>query len=413
MSNEINKKNIANFVFESDASKGEEHDAYWRNKRYQTSVNINSNMDPFSDKFAEAQMKVYEEMSGRKYSVDSCEETELDVEDLRHKPNAYHGVDKDPAYAAKHSAALGSLIANIKPMHGTRILELGSGWGYCAEFFGHVGLDVTAVDINAQSVKLNKEREKRFKYGNKYFAGSFESFETKEKFDIVFFYESIHHSNNIVKLLKRVKEEYLAPGGKIILGAEPYNNDWPAWGMRLDPLSTYCINKFGWFESGWQRSFVEEIFRRMGMGTEFLDFKLSDVSNFLIASESMPIKEEVVALPWSNTTSKAWFENDFIVVQDGSSISLERAKNNISLCISNFSGSPRNIKIYEKRTLKKNRLLYEDVLPIGKSVVELKNSSKNGKLDLVFKGDNWNPDNLFANGDDRNILGHISKLTNA
>jgi hypothetical protein len=69
---------------------------------------------------------------------------------------------------------------------------------------------------------------------------------------------------------------FLSEDGVIVLAGEPFAmeslpsqfHQWTQWGMRTDPLSAYCIRKYGWFETGWTLNFMDQCFARIGFETE-------------------------------------------------------------------------------------------------------------------------------------------------
>ena len=123
----LNKDNLEEFVKKSDSLSPAEKEKYWANKIYEPSFKIPETLDPFSKQYAKLQMKLYEEMSGRKYEDDECEQTELKVKDLVDKPNAYYGVNASPGYASDHFSGIARLMSDLRPKKGAKVLELGAG----------------------------------------------------------------------------------------------------------------------------------------------------------------------------------------------------------------------------------------------------------------------------------------------
>jgi SAM-dependent methyltransferase len=168
-----------------------------------------------------------------------------------------------------------------------KILDMGAGWGLSSEFFASLGLKVTALDINKQFIRLIKERSHNRNTNNitKFINSSFMNFNSNSVFDYIFFYECFHHEPQPWKLIKNLRTK-ISHGGKIILAGEPIQNNWKHWGLRLDPLSIYCIKKFGWFESGWSKEFLIKIFNKNNFDVKIWDDS-SIVGPILVAEKKI------------------------------------------------------------------------------------------------------------------------------
>jgi hypothetical protein len=83
-------------------------------------------------------------------------------------------------------------------------------------------------------------------------------------YDAIIFYESFHHCLDHAALLDRLPA-LLAPGGRVVLAAEPiYPSTTPIvpypWGLRLDGLSLREIRRRGWLELGFTAEYVTSLF---------------------------------------------------------------------------------------------------------------------------------------------------------
>lgn len=217
---------------------------------------IDVSLNPFSGDYLESQINLYKEVSGRdldQKSFEACN-VPLNIESA----NPYNS--GDTTFISKHTRAVLScvLLANLPPH--PKILDFGAGWGLSSEMLGYSGaMLVHAVDINGEFLELVKSRSSNRGYKLKTTEAEFTDFETDDKFDLVFFYESLHHGIEVWKVLNNAKK-YLNASGKLIFAGEPINDFWPNWGLRLDALSVYCIRKFGWFENGWSLKFLSQVF---------------------------------------------------------------------------------------------------------------------------------------------------------
>jgi len=237
--------------------------AHWQQVWYTPRVVVDISLDPFSEAYATQQIDLYREISGRDLDQSVNENTTFDLAHNITSSNPY-GV-RDPTRLALHYARLSKLLRFAAPPVEARVLDMGSGWGLSSEFFAMLGCKVTAIDINESFVRLTSERNKRFKFDLEVFQGGFDDVALSGEFDLIVFYECLHHAVRPWEVIARLAR-HLAPNGAIGFAGEPINEFWwPQWGMRLDPLSVYCIRKFGWFESGWSQAFISEAMRRGGL----------------------------------------------------------------------------------------------------------------------------------------------------
>jgi 2-polyprenyl-3-methyl-5-hydroxy-6-metoxy-1,4-benzoquinol methylase len=231
---------------------------------YRTKIDIELN--PFSETYVAQQIALYEEVSGRKLDQSKNEMCDFPIDERIKSVNPCNS--KDVKFMAKHARAILSGIVAANLPESPSILDMGGGWGVSSELMAFCGATVTSVDINPRFVELNRERAKRLDLPIKAINSSFDEFETEENFDLIFFYECFHHAIRPWTVIERVGQ-LLKPGGKIALVAEPYVEIFPHWGLRLEPLSLYCIRKFGWFESGWSVDFIKNMFDLCGFNVYY------------------------------------------------------------------------------------------------------------------------------------------------
>jgi hypothetical protein len=79
----------------------------------------------------------------------------------------------------------------------------------------------------------------------------------------------------------------LKPGGKLLLAGEPINDIWKHWGLRTDPLSVYCIRKFGWFESGWSARFLTACVERCGFKVTHFGAEAGSIGWIMVAEKTI------------------------------------------------------------------------------------------------------------------------------
>ncbi|MGR3709106.1 MAG: class I SAM-dependent methyltransferase [Alterinioella nitratireducens] len=224
---------------------------------------VDTTLDPFSDEYVAQQIALYEEISGRSLDQESGEMTHIDPGPRVDANNPYG--TKNVGFIAQHARAVLTtlMIANLP--NGARILDLGAGWGLSSEAAAFTGAKVTAVDINPNFTELVNRRAARLKNGIKAVRSNFDAFDTSDRFDLILFYECLHHAVKPWETIANAAR-FLAPGGRIAFAGEPVNEVWwPHWGLRIGGRETYVIHKHGWFESGWSEKFIGDCFRRAGL----------------------------------------------------------------------------------------------------------------------------------------------------
>jgi 2-polyprenyl-3-methyl-5-hydroxy-6-metoxy-1,4-benzoquinol methylase len=241
------------------------HDPEDKNLDLVFDTHVNESLDPFSDEYFRHQKNLYEEIAGRKLDQLSGELYDISKLEIVDQPNPWG--TKDIKFASKHVRAISAAIMMAKLQPESEVLDFGCGWGASSEILAFCGASVTSVDINPQFTNLIKSRAKKRNLSIQSFCSDFDNFTTNKKFDLIFFYESLHHS---VKVWETLEHCYslLKPSGTIVFAGEPINNLWKHWGVRLDPESVYAARKHGWFENGWSESFIASAFSRAGFTLE-------------------------------------------------------------------------------------------------------------------------------------------------
>lgn len=233
--------------------------------RYDTT--IDQTLDPFSEEYFGQQVALYRELAGREVDQETGEQTDFDMAAHETACNPYNSADVK--FVADHFRAILNGLALVGLPTNPSILDLGCGWGVSAELFAYCGARVTAVDINRRFVDLVRRRAKRTGLPIDAFQSNFDSYQDDRRYDLLFFYECLHHSLKPWETLARLTS-LLHPEGKILWAAEPVNTYWwRNWGMRLDPISIYCIRKFGWWESGWSEEFISRCFSKVKFDLTF------------------------------------------------------------------------------------------------------------------------------------------------
>jgi ubiquinone/menaquinone biosynthesis C-methylase UbiE len=222
--------------------------------------------DPDSPEYRETQMKLYEWLHGKSYSV-SNEVSNFDVTAAASSPFPFY--TESPQTIGNHLISIGHLIRtmNLKPK--SSILEFGPGWGNTTVWLARMGYRVTAVDIEKNFVDLIKERAKRKQLELEAIQGDFSLLHQFDRqFDAVLFFECFHHCSDHQALIAGL-DRVVAPGGKVIFAAEPITDDFPIpWGLRLDGESLWAIRNNGWLELGFKETYFRALMARHGWSLE-------------------------------------------------------------------------------------------------------------------------------------------------
>ena len=223
---------------------------------------VDQDLDPFSEAYFEEQVELYTELSGRTLDQESGEMTTLDVD--AHAAAISPCNIRDARFLSKHTRAVLTCVMLADLPREATVLDAGSGWGLSSEAIARCGASVTAVDINPLFVELVRRRAARLGLPIESVRSGFDTFHSDRAFDLLMFYECLHHSLKPWETLAHLGR-FLKPAGKVIFAGEPVNAQWwKHWGLRLDPLSVYCMRKFGWWESGWTGDFIGASFARAG-----------------------------------------------------------------------------------------------------------------------------------------------------
>jgi 2-polyprenyl-3-methyl-5-hydroxy-6-metoxy-1,4-benzoquinol methylase len=212
--------------------------------------------DPRSDEYRNAQLELYRWIAGKTYE-NANEKSVFNVQEATISPFPFGTKSADTV--GNHLISIGHLIKAAAFPAGSRVLELGAGWGNTSEALARMGCWVTAVDIEKNFVELIKTRAASL--GNRLNAvhDDFLYLEkVEEPFDAILFFESFHHASDHLRVIRALAKA-VKPGGKVIFAAEPITDQFPIpWGLRMDGESLWAIRKHGWLELGFQETYFRE-----------------------------------------------------------------------------------------------------------------------------------------------------------
>jgi SAM-dependent methyltransferase len=227
-------------------------------------------LDPYSPEYRRQQLLLWSEVTGRTdYDPAVNEDTpEIGSIDGVFRPGYYQpGI---ASLAGDHLIALGHILRHSNATPASRILEYGAGFGQIALAFARLGARVETVDVNPAFCGIVEKLAERYRVNLSATVGQFGDAPTNEpgSYDLIYFYESLHHCLDFLRLIERLRV-LLKDNGRIILAGEPITPDdsplvpYP-WGLRLDGETIVVTNQRGWMELGFRESFLLKQFVNEG-----------------------------------------------------------------------------------------------------------------------------------------------------
>jgi 2-polyprenyl-3-methyl-5-hydroxy-6-metoxy-1,4-benzoquinol methylase len=218
--------------------------------------------DPFSPSYRDFQMALYERISARSYDPRN-EVTKFDVASADRRPFPFYtGSCRTVGF---FTLGVGFLLQTLDLEPGARVVEFGAGWGNTTIAMAQTGLNVTAVDIEADFCDLLRLRAKRHDLDLTVVNADFFWAETvTEPFDAAIFFECFHHCADHARLLRGLHTA-VKPGGRVYFASEPITPDFPVpWGLRMDGESLWAIRSNGWMELGFNDKYFRDVLARTG-----------------------------------------------------------------------------------------------------------------------------------------------------
>jgi 2-polyprenyl-3-methyl-5-hydroxy-6-metoxy-1,4-benzoquinol methylase len=238
--------------------------------------------DPYSERYREAVLEMYEWLHGTPYTV-ANEETPFDSAAAVDAPFPYS--TQSATTVGDYLMAVGHIIRRFELPPGSRVLEFGAGWGNTTLALAQMGHKVTAIDIWPRFTDLITARAQKINVDVETLVGDFSLIHQLEgQFDAVLFFESFHHCSNHLDLIAGL-DRVVAPNGRVMFAAEPILKSFPVpWGLRLDGESLWAIRRHGWLELGFQRSYFEQVLDRYGWKADWARLRQSPWGEVFLVS---------------------------------------------------------------------------------------------------------------------------------
>ena len=360
-------------------------------------------LEPFSKDYFDLQDQLYIFMRGAPYAGAASEFTAIDKDAVVASRLAYP--DRKPGELNKYMRAHAKFADQFDSKEACDVLEIGSGWGFSAEYLARLGHRVTGIDINPDFVEAASRRSDGAGLGINYRLGSIEDLPLRpeETFDVIYCFEAFHHAREFRGALARLSGR-LRPRGQFILFGEPFIDEgmWPAWGLRIDPLSLYCIAKFGWWESGWTRAFMGSVFRSAGLRATFID-ENSDLERYMVGRIDNSFDVDQLT---HRPTADGWRRDRHYLVSGGESrLRFYRRLRRVVLDISSFAPHELTARL-ESPAL--TAPVFATLAP-GTNLIDvpLPACPPMGDWDIHIIAQTWNPFRTFGTGEDRELSFHL------
>jgi ubiquinone/menaquinone biosynthesis C-methylase UbiE len=127
------------------------------------------------------------------------------------------------------------MLACLAPVPGERVIDLGAGSGWCAEWLQRLNIDAVAVDLSLDLLEVGRERLPR---PGRVIAGDLENLPFADgAFDAAVSLNAFHHVPDVPRALREV-HRVLAPGGRVIFSE-------PGRGHAETDTSRHAVHSFG------------------------------------------------------------------------------------------------------------------------------------------------------------------------
>jgi len=218
--------------------------------------------DPYSSEYRQAVFELYGWLHGSPYST-ANEDVTFNTATAVDTPFPFS--TQSATTVGEHLMGIGHIVRRMNLPPGSRVLEMGAGWGNTTLVLAQMGHKVTALDISPKFTDLIQKRAGQINAHVETIVGDFSKIHDLEgQFDAILFFESFHHCPDHLDLLAGL-DRVVAPGGQVMFAAEPIDKSFPVpWGLRLDGESLWAIRRHGWLELGFQRNYFVRTLDRYG-----------------------------------------------------------------------------------------------------------------------------------------------------
>ena len=166
------------------------------------------------------------------------------------------GMEKGHAYSVDCMLEIIDIRSNILN-NNFNFLDLGCGNGWVVRKFSNNDLCDLAIGVDGAKNMIEKANLNDSK--GQYFQSNIESWESEEKFDIIFSMETLYYLKNVDNVLSKLSDSMLKSNGLIVIGIDHYLENKPSlsWEDEIGiQTQTLSINQ-------WKEKFKENNFKNI------------------------------------------------------------------------------------------------------------------------------------------------------
>lgn len=176
--------------------------------------------------------------------------------------------NKDEGMEKGHASSVCAMIDIIKKRtkilnYNFNFLDLGCGNGWVVRKFSNNKLCNFAVGVDGSQNMIFKA--KSYDSMGSYFQSNIESWNTNNKFDIVFSMETFYYLKNIDNVLNKINSNFLENNGFLIIGVDHYYENKPSLKWEDDiGIQTHTLSIKQWIEKFEKANFKNISFTQVG-----------------------------------------------------------------------------------------------------------------------------------------------------
>lgn len=186
---------------------------------------------------------------------------------LANKPDKHLGDGMD-AETHRHFTDFANMASVLALPAGARILDVGCGSGWLAEYFARLGYDLTGIDISDELITMARERVERVPYGVdhetplrcRFLTQDIELAPLAEKFDAVICYDSLHHFEDERKVFRHLSAMLDVGGLLFILEGHK-----PEAGSETEEELQEVMRRYGTLESPFSSEYLRALLDEQGL----------------------------------------------------------------------------------------------------------------------------------------------------
>ncbi len=245
------------------------------------------NLDPLSPAYRDAVLMQFRTITGRPF-VGQPRGTAFDpatVQVLAARPWPYS--TGDALQVGAILTGVGHAVTRTGARAGHRCLLIGARWGNLTMALVRLGCIVTAVDDDGRYATLLEELSRRSHIEFRimqYSASNLKDALKGEQFDYVIFHDALCECHDPVATIAVVRDQLLAPGGRLVLVGEPLLEDLPYhWGVNPFGDGLWAAYRQGRLKLIFRPSSLLDMLDRSGFDSQLHVCEATSFGNTLVA----------------------------------------------------------------------------------------------------------------------------------